>query len=514
MEKKNILKVGCMCGTSSCRFCCRLCPSVLESTSTRIVYIVFLMLSVGVMALMMSLRVQDAIMEMFPDHDEVCEWIGAGENCEVALGYMAVYRLGFAVTAYHFLLMLITCGVKSSRDCRAGLHNGMWFYKFLLLMFFCFGSFFIPDPNDLFINVWMYTAMSGAGLFIVIQLLLLVFLFHSWTDKLVARVNNGGSSICWYGVFAVTATVFIYIVFAGSVCLLYYFFAATEGCNRNRWFILINAAACVFVSVVTVAKPGPKDVRLRLLHSSLISLYVIYLTWTAIGSAPRKFQKIDVGEKLGIWIGAGHDVRSNILLPEQEYYCGPNGKEESWADEVLPYVSLILTFFLVVYSAIGTATPDNCQAIEFPSCPSRQSVQRHDVEDVGGQKVIRNESNDLAYSYPLFHIMLGLATLYLMMSLTDWYTPSTARLITFGRSWSAVWIKMSSSWVCLLIYLTVTLFPTMLPNKTSRTGPINGTISNGYAGSFRGSARSLDDEAAVPLSPSKPTTTIHQETTV
>ncbi|XP_042221155.1 serine incorporator 5-like isoform X3 [Homarus americanus] len=451
-------QVGCMCGTSSCRFCCRLCPSVLESTSTRIVYIVFLMLSVGVMALMMSLRVQDAIMEMFPDHDEVCEWIGAGENCEVALGYMAVYRLGFAVTAYHFLLMLITCGVKSSRDCRAGLHNGMWFYKFLLLMFFCFGSFFIPDPNDLFINVWMYTAMSGAGLFIVIQLLLLVFLFHSWTDKLVARVNNGGSSICWYG--------------------------------------------------------GPKDVRLRLLHSSLISLYVIYLTWTAIGSAPRKFQKIDVGEKLGIWIGAGHDVRSNILLPEQEYYCGPNGKEESWADEVLPYVSLILTFFLVVYSAIGTATPDNCQAIEFPSCPSRQSVQRHDVEDVGGQKVIRNESNDLAYSYPLFHIMLGLATLYLMMSLTDWYTPSTARLITFGRSWSAVWIKMSSSWVCLLIYLTVTLFPTMLPNKTSRTGPINGTISNGYAGSFRGSARSLDDEAAVPLSPSKPTTTIHQETTV
>lgn len=474
----------------------------------------FLMLNVGIMALMMSVRVQKAIIEMFPHQKIVCEWVGAGENCEAAMGYMAVYRLGFAITAYHFLLMLITCGVKSSRDCRAGFHNGMWFYKFLMLLFFCFGSFFIPDPRDLFINVWMYTAMSGAALFIVIQLLLLVFLFHSWTDRLVARVNNGGSPFWWYGALALTATVFIYLAFACSVFLLYFFFAASEGCSRNQWFIIINTTACIFVSIMSVVKPGYKDVRLRLLHSSLISLYVIYLTWSAIGSAPRKYQKYEE-ETHGIWIGAGHDVRSNIILPEQEYYCGPDGEEETWADEVLPYVSLVITFVLVMYSAVGTASPDNCQAIEFPSCPSDQSVQRHDVEDIGGQKVVRNENNSLAYSYPLFHVMLGLATLFLMMSLTAWYTPSTARLVTFGRSWSAVWIKMSSSWVCLLIYLTVTIFPTMLPNKSSRTGPMHGTISNGYAGSFRSSSRSLDDdEAAVPLSPSKPTTTVHQETTV
>lgn len=47
----------------------------------------------------------------FSDHKILCSWIGAGENCEAALGYVAVYRLGFAVSAYHFLLMLITCGM-------------------------------------------------------------------------------------------------------------------------------------------------------------------------------------------------------------------------------------------------------------------------------------------------------------------------------------------------------------------------------------------------------------------
>lgn len=255
--------------------------------------------------------------------------------------------------------------------------------------------------------------------------------------------------------------------------------------------------------------PGPKDVRLRLLHSSLISLYVIYLTWTAIGSAPRKHQKFSTADRLGI-IGASLDI-----LPEQEYYCGPDGEEKTWTDETLPYVTLVLTFFLVVNSVVGIATPNNCQAIEFPSCPSHQSIQRHKVEDMGGQKVVRNEANGLAYSYPLFHVMLGLATLYLMMSLTDWYTPSSAKLMTFGRSWSAVWIKMSTSWVCLLIYLTVSLFPTMLPNRNYRTSPAGMSIGNGYAGSLRGSLRSLDDdEAAVPLSPIKSKATIHQETTV
>lgn len=126
----------------------------------------------------------------------------------------------------------------------------------------------------------------------------------------------------------------------------------------------------------------------------------------------------------------------------------------------------------------------------------------------------RNEANGVTYSYPLFHIMLGLATLYLMMSLTDWYTPSTANLMTFGRSWSAVWIKIISSWVCLIIYLIVTIFPTMLPNSQYRTAPLNVTVANGYVGSRHGSIRSLDDEAAVPLSPSKQVATVHIETTV
>ena len=40
------------------------------------------------------------------------------------------------------------------------------------------------------------------------------------------------------------------------------------------------------------------------------------------------------------------------------------------------------------------------------------------IEDIGGQRLVRNEKKRLVYSYSLFHVMLCLASLFMMMSLT------------------------------------------------------------------------------------------------
>ena len=41
--------------------------------------------------------------------------------------------------------------------------------------------------------------------------------------------------------------------------------------------------------------------------------------------------------------------------------------------------------------------------------------------DAEGQNVYDNEEDEVAYNWSLFHVMFALATLYVMMTLTNWF---------------------------------------------------------------------------------------------
>ncbi|EDO33381.1 predicted protein, partial [Nematostella vectensis] len=160
-----------------------------SSTSTRIMYTVFLLLGTIVSCLMLWDQVEKSIVEHDPlgIFGKVCDEAGAGDKCELLAGHLAVYRVCFAMACFFFLFMIITIKVSSSKDCRGGIHNGFWGIKFLMLVGLAVGAFFIPRGDfgvgkKLLFAAWMYIGFIGAVLFILIQVILLVDFAHSWNE--------------------------------------------------------------------------------------------------------------------------------------------------------------------------------------------------------------------------------------------------------------------------------------------------------------------------------------------
>lgn len=68
-------------------------------------------------------------------------------DCSKAVGYEAVYRVCFALTCFFALFALLMIGVKSSNDPRAGIQNGFWAIKYLVLIGGMIGAFFIKGSE-------------------------------------------------------------------------------------------------------------------------------------------------------------------------------------------------------------------------------------------------------------------------------------------------------------------------------------------------------------------------------
>ena len=83
-------------------------------------------------------------------------------------------------------------------------------------------------------------------------------------------------------------------------------------------------------------------------------------------------------------------------------------------------IGLVVFMLCVLYSSIRTAS--NSQAAKLSG--SDKLLVKDNGEgnsDPEANRVWDNEEDEVAYSWSLFHLMFALATLYVMMCLTNWY---------------------------------------------------------------------------------------------
>ncbi|XP_011541606.1 serine incorporator 5 isoform X1 [Homo sapiens] len=422
-------QLACCCGSAGCSLCCDCCPRIRQSLSTRFMYALYFILVVVLCCIMMSTTVAHKMKEHIPFFEDMCKGIKAGDTCEKLVGYSAVYRVCFGMACFFFIFCLLTLKINNSKSCRAHIHNGFWFFKLLLLGAMCSGAFFIPD-QDTFLNAWRYVGAVGGFLFIGIQLLLLVEFAHKWNKNWTAGT---ASNKLWYASLALV-TLIMYSIATGGLVLMAVFYTQKDSCMENKILLGVNGGLCLLISLVAISPwVQNRQPHSGLLQSGVISCYVTYLTFSALSSKPAEVVLDEHGKNVTI--------------------CVPDFGQDLYRDENL--VTILGTSLLIgciLYSCLTSTTRSSSDALqgryaapelEIARCCFCFSPGGEDTEEQQpgkeGPRVIYDEKKGTVYIYSYFHFVFFLASLYVMMTVTNWFKclVSTATKVPTSRASSA-----------------------------------------------------------------------------
>ena len=448
-----VSSLACCLGTQACSCCCK---AVTSSTSTRIVYALILLLGSIVGWVMLSDWASSELAKVPRLAQDYVE-DKSGHSLTDMVGVLGVYRVCFSMTVFYGLLSLIMIRVRSSADRRAGLHNGMWLPKLLFLVVMLVVSFFMPNT---FFFGWGYVGLVGAFLFIIMQLILLVDFAYSWSESWVSK-HEDSEHKGWLVALLVSTFGMLLATLVLEVLLFVYYTGAE--CGRNKFFISFNLVLCVLVCALSVL-PKVQDANPQsgLLQAAVVCMYITYLTWSAVSNEPD-------------------DYAVN---------CSPQSAGSAATTSTM---AAIFTFLAVCYSSVRTGsssqlgsvgmnTDSDGDAAAAAADPERDvplldpvSGDAADGDDdaagAGGRGAGGdNEKDACVYSYSFFHFVFALASLYIMMLLTDWASISAGEVgehptMQIDKSWASAWVKVSSGWVAVGLYIWSLVAPLILTNR-------------------------------------------------
>ncbi|XP_062450010.1 serine incorporator 2 [Rhea pennata] len=434
---------SCLCGSAPCLLCA-CCPSARNSTVSRLLFTFFLFLGTLVSIIMIIPGVEKELHKLPGFCEGSGSLLGAQSHvdCGSFLGHKAVYRMGFALAAFFFLFAVVMLCVRSSKDPRAAVQNGFWFFKFLVLIGITVGAFYIPDGS--FTSVWFYFGVVGSFLFILIQLILLIDFAHSWSQVWLRNANESNAK-GWYAALCIVTFLF-YAVSIAAVVLLYVYYTKPDACTENKALISLNLIFCVIVSVVSIL-PKIQDAQPHsgLLQASLITLYTMFITWSALANVPNRA------------------CNPTLLVRNSTSTSVATGQLTTWWDAP-SIVGLVIFIFCALFISIRSSDHAQVNKLMLTEESTAGAGREDAALESGPHRAYDNEQDGVSYDYTFFHLCLVLASLYIMMTLTNWYRPDESfQMMT--SPWTAVWVKISSSWAGLLLYLWTLVAPLVLPDR-------------------------------------------------
>ncbi|KKK26268.1 hypothetical protein P175DRAFT_0441487 [Aspergillus ochraceoroseus IBT 24754] len=456
-----ITTVGSCCGAATCSAVCSACGKFNNSMATRIAYAFILLINSIVSWIMLTPWALKKLQHLTLDYMEIkCD----GKEC---YGWVAVHRINFGLGLFHLVLAVLLLGVRSSKDSRAVLQNGFWGPKVILWLLFVVMSFFIPE--SFFFVYGHYIAFICAMLFLLLGLILLVDLAHSWAELCLRKIEDNDSRL-WRGLL-IGSTLSMYLSSIAMTVLMYVFFAR-GGCSMNQAAITINLVVFLIISVVSV-QPAVQEhnPRAGLAQAAMVAAYCTYLTLSAVSMEPDDNQCNPLirarGTRtativLGAIVTMATIAYTTTRAATQGFALGSKGGHNySQLESDYNEHSLVTQQPSTRREMRAEALRAAVASGSLPASALDDSDDEFDDDDTND-----DERGSTQYNYSLFHIIFFLATTWVATLLTQNLDPEAVDdFAPVGRTYWASWVKIISAWVCYAIYLWTLIAPILLPDR-------------------------------------------------
>ncbi|KAI9843651.1 MAG: hypothetical protein M1838_002526 [Thelocarpon superellum] len=389
----------------------------------------------------------------------------------LCFGVLAVHRVNFALGAFHALLAIILLGVRSSRDGRAAIQNGFWGPKIIAWLGLIVLTFFIPNA---FFKFWgTYFALIGAMLFLLLGLVLLVDLAHTWAEYCLEKIEFRDSPV-WRGVL-IGSTLGMYLGSIAMTIVMYIFFAGS-GCSMNQAAITVNLILLLLISTISV-HPTVQDFNPQagLAQSAMVAVYCTYLTMSAVGMEPddkhcNPLVRARGTRTASVVIGAIVTMLTIAYTTTRAATQGVAMGGRGNGNGSYSQVSMEDSEHGLVTQQPGSRREMRADAlraaVESGSLPASALDESDDDDSDDGHRSKDDERGSTQYNYSLFHVIFLLATAWVATLLTmNLPTEQIGDFAPVGRTYWASWVKIVSAWVCYAIYTWTLVAPVILPDR-------------------------------------------------
>lgn len=331
----------------------------------------------------------------------------------------AVLRVSLGNFLFFTCLSVFMIGVKSQKDPRDNIHHGGWMMKVISWCLLVIFMFFLPNE---IISFYESISKFGSGLFLLVQVVLLLDFVHGWNDKWV-----GYDEQFWYVALLVVSLVCYVATFAFSGLLFHWFTPSGQDCGLNMFFIVMTLML-VFIFAIVALHPAVSG---SILPASVISIYCMYLCYSGLASEPRDFE------------------------------CNGLHKHSKAVSTSTLILGLLTTVLSVVYSAVRAGS--STTLLSPPSSPrAGKPLLPLDKADEHDEK---ESAKPVTYSYSFFHIIFSLASMYSAMLLTGWSNSvgGSGNLVDVG--WPSVWVRIITGWATAALYIWSLVAPILFPER-------------------------------------------------